>query len=297
MPIETDPAAIERIHETSRIGYLCGQWVSHEYMLVSVDDAGFRQGVTAVERLRTHRGRPFEVDAHLSRWNHTLDVLSINANVSSIDLIQLIDELLDRNQEWIAKVGDVGITLFATPGIARSKTSTFGLHLNPLDHAANQLRRRDGQVIVVTDVRQPSADAWPRSVKVRCRLHYYRADLAARSLDVDAVGVLLDDDGSITETSVSNIAIVEAGVIVSPPGARILGGITQSVVERTAAESSIGWRKEPITPSRLRAADEVLLMGTDTGLWFANRIDHTAINEGRPGPTYSVLAAHPIWAE
>ena len=36
-----------------RIGFLGGHWVPHTEMRVGVEDIGFRQGVTAVERLRT----------------------------------------------------------------------------------------------------------------------------------------------------------------------------------------------------------------------------------------------------
>lgn len=34
-------------------------------------------------------------------------------------------------------------------------------------------------------------------------------------------------------------------------------------------------------------ADEVLLMGTDGGIWFANSVSNQAIAEGLAGPVYT----------
>ena len=44
-----------------------------------------------------------------------------------------------------------------------------------------------------------------------------------------------------------------------------------------------------MTPALLRAAEEVLLMGTDGGLWFASAVDGNAIAEGNPGDVYRSL--------
>ena len=41
-------------------GFLGGEWVPQHQMVISVDDGGFRQGVTAVERLRTYGHAIFE---------------------------------------------------------------------------------------------------------------------------------------------------------------------------------------------------------------------------------------------
>ena len=91
---------------------------------------------------------------------------------------------------------------------------------------------------------------------------------------------------TVTETSVANLAIVEDSTVVTPPRARVLDGITQQVVRDLAADSSILWQESPITVERLHRADEVLLMGTDTGLWFARRVDSRPIGSGKPGPLY-----------
>lgn len=273
------------------VALLSGDWIAKSAMRIDVDDIGFRQAVTVVERLRTYAGRPFMISRHLDRWKSSCDYLTIDGLPVAKAIIDLIDQLLDRNTPMLDREGDVGITLFATPGILSSGKPTFGLHLNRLNADRNQKRISTGQPVVITDVRQPDNDSWSRSIKTRCRIHYYRADRIAAGRDVDACGVLVDADGTVTESSIANVAIIENGKIVSPAYDQVLHGITQSVVEDLAAEANILWSRDRITPDRLRGADEVLLMGTDAGLWFANRVDDAVIGDGGPGPLFRVLRA------
>lgn len=276
--------------EPRRVAYLDGRWIDHATLSISAEDLGFRQGVVAVERLRTYGGHPFQVPAHLDRWEATLASLRIDRSVASgQEMMELNAELLRRNAAWRAAEGEFGITWFATPGKSAGGRGTLGLHLNRIDPGRVERRRRLGQPLVITDVVQPPPETWSRSIKVRCRLHYYLADQLARQHDSDASGVLLDGDGGITETSIANLAVVLGEEIHSPPADRVLGGITQQVVEPLAASAGIRWRKCSLQPETLRAADEVLLMGTDTGLWFAGRVDDQPIGDGGPGEIYRTL--------
>jgi len=268
--------------------YLSGQWLPRRSMALSVDDAGFRQGVTAVERLRTYGGSPFELGAHLDRWEMTVAELRIGGVPVRNTIIVLLGELFRRNAELVSAEGEVGVTMFATPGSGGDR-ATFGMHLDRIDPERVATLHATGQPLVVTDVVQPPPGSWSRGIKVRCRLHYYLADLAARDQDSAALGVLLDLDGTVTETSVANVAIVESSDLVSPPPGRVLGGVTQGVLERLAGDSGLPWHHQPIPVPRLLAADEVLLMGTTAGLWFVPRVNDSPIGGGVPGPVYRRL--------
>ncbi len=273
------------------VAYLNGDWIAKSDMRIDVDDLGFRQAVTIVERLRTYDGKPFLLPRHLKRFAGSCDYLSIAPIAGRDTITHLIDQLLDRNSDLTGHGVDVGITMFATPGTSLGKTPTFGLHINLLNKDLNQQRILSGQAVVITDIRQPENESWSRSIKTRCRLHYYRADTIASAAQDGATGVLVDTDGTVTESSIANLAIVTDGQIVSPESDQVLGGITQSFVEELAEAEKLRWIKQRITPQRLIAAGEVMLMGTDAGLWFANRVDQTAIGDGDPGPIYRRLRA------
>lgn len=277
--------------------YFGGQWIERSEMLLPIDDIGFRQGVIAVERLRTYQSIPFETELHLRRWVETTSALQIRELPGRDLLADLIDQLLDRNRSLVDQQSDVGITLFATPGQPAGSISgapsdcTLGIHLNPLFHDRIQDLQGHGQPIICTDIQQPSDQCWPRSIKVRSRIHYYLADRQAKQTNPSAIGVLVDQDGSVTETSVANLAVVESGRILAPLPEQVLPGVTMNVVQRLAESLGISWQVHRLTPERVRGADEVLLMGTETGLWFANSVDKILVGGGSPGEVYLRLRA------
>lgn len=263
--------------QTPTTAWQNGNFVPAANLAVPVDDAGFRQGVIAVERLRTYDGNVTAVEQHVVRWRRTLEELYLTIAVDVDDIHLRIDRLLSENKAWIDEVGDCGIVMLATPGSghvsAPTQRANEMMHLIPIDHPKIARHRIEGQPLFITDVEQPSGKCWPRDIKVRCRLHYYLADQQAREHHPDAVGLLIDQDGTITETSVANLAVVRKGRIVSPPMDQVLPGITQELVQHVCAEAGMEWQYERLWPAEIREADEVWLMGTDGGLWFANRVD------------------------
>lgn len=267
-------------------------WCRKSDLAVSVDDLGFRQGVTVVERLRTYAGRAFEADRYLRRFQQSLDRLGLPMPMSIARLNALIETCLHRNHALVNEETDVGITLCATPGLvgqqASAETSTLVMHLNRIDHSLTRARHSRGQALVTTGVTQQPDTTWPRSVKVRSRLHYYLADQEARrrSPDGDVAGLLIDADGSITESSIANVLMVVGETIVSPLPSQILPGVTQSVVAQIAERERIAWQHARIQPKRLLKADAVLLTGTDHGVWWANQVD----GESKGMPTHGSLA-------
>ncbi len=274
-------------HWPELIGHFNGEWVRNRELRLPINDIGFRQGVIAVERLRTYNGKAFVPDRHLNRWERTTTALHIGGLPNRGELRQLIEELLKRNQDFINDQGDVGVTVVATPGDGDGKSS-LAMHLNVIDHDTVSDRRIDGQPIMVTSVVQPPNESWSRDIKVRSRIHYYLADQTARAAHKDAIGVLVDSDDCVTETSSCNIAIVSDGEITSPPKDRVLSGVTQSVIEEIAAHENLTWNRRPLSKADLSGADEVLLMGTTGGIWFANRVDQVNLSD-KPRPIYSRL--------
>jgi len=241
------------------------------------------------------------VSNHTSNVGSTQRILLIDRLPNQKQVKDLLLDLLERNESLVREQQDVGVTIFATPGClvagqpgtgqAGTGQPTFAVHLNPIDHRTVQRRRVLGQPLVVTNIEQPSECCWPRTIKVRSRIHYYLADMAARKRDDEAVGVLVDSDGNLTETSIANLAIVQSGQIFSPPEGKVLGGITQAVVESLAIDLKIVWNKHSVTRDQFRQADEILLMGTDGGIWFANQADGQPIGDRLPGPIYRSLLA------
>ncbi|MEM9585788.1 MAG: aminotransferase class IV [Planctomycetota bacterium] len=264
-------------------------WVRLSELGIGLDDLGFVQAVTAVERLRTYAGEAFQVDRHLQRWRATLAHLAIDVSRLTSPPI---NELLRRNADWVLKCGDVGITVCATPGPISNPHPNLFLHLSRLDLDRVRRRRSQGQPLWVTDVVQPPEQSWSRHAKVRCRLHYYLADRQAAKWDLDAAGLLIDADHSITETSIANLAAVVDNTVIAPPADQVLRGVSAQVVQNHADKQGVTWEHRRLSVADLESADEILLMGTDSGLWWVNRLGAAnASKRFEMGTVYRTLAS------
>ncbi len=283
-------------HRSPPTAWQNGSFIDHSELRIDFDDIGFRQGVIAVERLRTYGGNVAQLNRHVIRWRRTLEELYLTLGVVTDEIAARIGELLRLNQTWLDQVGDCGIVMLASPGITTGPSPAQPnqwMHLIELDHARIAAQRTHGQRLFITDVQQPADRCWPRDIKVRCRLHYYLADAQAREHHRDAIGLLVDHDGTVTETSVANIAIVRGDVVYSPPVDQVLPGITEACIRELVQATGRVWNHEALWPAEIREADEVWLMGTDGGLWYASHVDGSPVGKGpspgTAGPIYSEI--------
>ena len=258
-----------------RLAFFNGSWIAPQQAVISVNDPAVTHAATAVERIRVYGEKPFQFDAHLDRWEKTTSTLAIEGLPGRTELEELVDRLLVRNRDWAKRQQNYGVLMFASAGV--SAIPTLLIDLYPIDSKLHSKRIELGSPLVITNVQQPSSRCWPRDIKVRCRLHYYLAQQQATPWGCDSLGVLLDADGTITETAIANILVVENNTVVSPPLDQILPGVSLSVVRDLCQTEGLSWAEQRIRPARLKAADEVLLTGTSCGIWFANAVDHTRL--------------------
>jgi D-alanine transaminase len=109
--------------------------------------------------------------------------------------------------------------------------------------------------------------------------------------DAGAGELIMLRDGFVTEGTGSSVLIVEAGVLYTrPDGHEILPGTTVRLVRDIAEQAGIGYREEPISESRLRDADEVLLTAALRGVAPVTHVDGRPVDNGAPGPVWLTLA-------
>ena len=95
--------------------------------------------------------------------------------------------------------------------------------------------------------------------------------------------ILLSPQGHVSECTGENIFIVRDGTIITPPvSAGALEGITQSSVQRIAADHGIGYEVGQILRSDLYTADEAFLSGTAAEIVPIRSVDDREL--GEPGP-------------
>src|SRR5205823_400528 len=111
----------------------------------------------------------------------------------------------------------------------------------------------------------------------RSRMHYYLADQEARLVDPDAIALLLDLDGNLTETSGANFMIVERGTIVAPTTANTLPGVSRAMVIGLAAKLGIPFVERDLQVYSAINADEAFLTSTPYCVMPVTRINGIAI--------------------
>lgn len=274
-----------------------GAWIPASQALIPVTDAGFVQGVTVAEQLRTFGGKLFELPRHLQRLQRSLAIVGIELPVSLAELESRAHELAARNHALLQPGDDLGLSMFVTPGTYATFQAAaagpwplnpgpfLGMHTYPLPFASWAHKYDQGETLVVTEVKQVPTDCWPAELKCRSRMHYYLADRAARLKEPGARAVMCDHEGFVTEASTANLLSYRAGEgLVSPPRESILPGVTVGVLAELAAAIGIPWSERPLTLADVAAADEILLCSTSPCVWPVTRFDGKAISGGKAGP-------------
>jgi 4-amino-4-deoxychorismate lyase len=81
-------------------------------------------------------------------------------------------------------------------------------------------------------------------------------------------GLLMDEDGNIVGGTMSNLFLVESGILVTPELARCgVAGVTRERVIEAAAGEGVACREERISPERVMSAEEALLVNSVIGVW------------------------------
>ena len=269
---------------TSPLAYVNGRFVPVGEVAIPLDDAGFVWGATVTDRLRTFNGRLFALDAHLRRFRQSCELARVPQPVSDAQLARATERLVRENRLG----GELSAVWIATPGPVSGSgvtpTPKLIAYTTPLDPRAFERQWREGVRLFPTAA-APGVD--PR-VKHRSRLPWWVARQEVLALDPAAEPLLVEPGSdAVLETPNANLLAVLDGVIVSPPRARILGGVTLGVVEDLCRETGMPFAERPITLPDLARASEVFLANTTFCLAGVSRVADWPIPF--PGPTVDRL--------
>ena len=284
------------------LAFLNGRFVPAAEAVLPVYDAGFVQGTTVAEQLRTFGGKLFRLEAHLQRLMHSLGIVGVEPGYTTTELAATAQELVARNHAVLAAGDDLGLAMFVTPGVYPTMVAspypgpTVCMHTNPLPFHFWADKYRGGETLVTTHVQQVSSHCWPPELKCRSRMHYYLADRAAREINPRARAILCDADGFVTEATTANLLIYrrDAGLI-TPPRHKILPGISMATLADLAAKLEIPFLERDFTPADMLAADEVLLTSTSPCVLPVINVNGSPIGGGVVGPIHRRLLA--AWSE
>jgi branched-chain amino acid aminotransferase len=269
---------------------LNGAHVPPEQAVVSVFDRGFLYGDSVYEVIRTYRGVPFEMEAHLSRLAGSAERLAMALPVplETIAAETIAAHRSSKNAESYLRIvvtrgsGEIGLDI----ALAKDPMRIVIVQaLKPLPKDVYET----GATISLVSVRRNLREAVDPLAKTGNYLNSILALAEARRKGgIEAV--MLDHQGHVTEGASSNVFAAKGGVLMTPPlEVGLLKGITRDVIFEAARRAGIRVVEAPIDERTLRSADEVFITSSIREIVPVARIDDTLIGGGKPGPLYPRL--------
>jgi D-alanine transaminase len=269
------------------VAFVNGAFVPLAEAKVSIEDRGFQFGDGVYEVIRTYKGRPFSLDAHLARLDRSAVALELTQSYSRAEWTHHILEGIKR-----AAYPEAKIYIQVTRGVAPrdhayldDATPTVVMtvrEFHPLDRA---VQATGVEAMTTEDIRWGRCDI--KSVNLLANV------LARQKVKQSKVfEAILVNAGLVTEGAISNVMVVQRGAVVTAPeGSRILSGVTRAVVFELALSAGLPIQERFVSQADLYEADEVFLTGTTVEVLGVIRIDGKIIGDGRPGPITQQLAA------
>jgi len=269
------------------IGFLNGRFLSLEQTMVSVEDRGFQFGDGVYEVIRTYRGIPFQLDAHLARLERSAEAIRLTMPYQARDWRGFVAEGIKQGGYEDSKVY-IQVTRGVAPRdhafpVAATPTAIMTVRaMKPLDAT---LRATGVGVITLEDPRWGRCDI--KSVNLLPNVMAKQ-----RAQEAGAFEAIFVRDGLVTEGTVSNVMVVRNGVVLTAPeGPHILSGVTRALVLDLARKEGLAVEERSVSRDDMQTADELLLTGTTVEVLPVVRVDGKPIGTGQPGPVTQRLYA------
>ena len=268
------------------VAFVNGAFMPLAEAKVSIEDRGFQFGDGVYEVIRTYKGRPFSLDAHLARLDRSAAALNFPQVYSRADWTHHILEGIKQ-----AAYPEAKIYLQITRGVAPRDHAYFNdatptvvmtvREFHPLDRS---VQATGVDTITTEDIRWGRCDI--KSVNLL-------ANVLARQR-VRQAGVfeaILVHGDFVTEGAISNVMVAQGGTVVTAhEGAHILSGVTRAIVLDLARSAGVQVQERFVSQAEIYEADEVFLTGTTVEVLGVVRVDGKVIGDGRPGPITRRLA-------
>jgi D-alanine transaminase len=256
-----------------RICYLNGEFLPLGEARVSVLDRGFIFGDAVYEVIIASGGRIFALEEHLARFARSLAAALITNPYSVAEWSELLKRLVADNGG-----GEQSLYVQVTRGVAerdhgfpQGAAPTVFAMCRPLAVKAG-VERVD--TVVLADNRWLRCDIKATSLLPNILLRN-------QALAAGAYEAILHRDEWITEGSASNIFVVHAGRVTTPPlSALMLPGVSRALLIDVLQGGQVAVDEAPVSLTMLRNADEVWLSSSTRDLVAVAHVDGVVVGSG-----------------
>jgi branched-chain amino acid aminotransferase len=272
--------------------YIDGEFYEKENAKISVFDHGLLYGDGVFEGIRFYNGGVFRLQEHIDRLYDSAHAICLKVGLDKQALTEALLQTIRLNElrdGYVRLVvtrgcGDLGLNPAlcprATVFIIASKITLY-----------SEEKYEKGLEVVTCATRRIPHGALSPMVKSLNYLNNVMAKIESQQAGAGE-GLMLNEQGFVSECTGDNIFTVKKGIIYTPPiSSGALSGVTRNVVFEMAAELGITILEPNMTRYDIFTADECFLTGTAAEIIPAVKLDTREIGSGTPGPLTRKLIA------
>ncbi len=272
-----------------KIAYLNDEYLPLEQARVSVLDRGFLFADGVYEVIPVYGGRLFRLDPHLDRLDASLGGIRLANPLARAQWRAVLARLVDMNGG-----GEQSVYFQITRGAAAQRDHLFPANVPPTVFAmSSPLKALDprwlkegASVVTIPDIRWQYCHLKTISLLPNVLMRQLADDRGADE-------AILIRDGRATECTVSNLFIVKAGTIITPPKSEyLLPGITRDLLLELAQRHGMPWREQEIAETELAGADEIWVTSSSKEVIPATRLNGNKVGGGKPGAVWRRMFDH-----
>jgi len=233
---------------------------------VPVADPGFQYGFGFFETLRVQAGIPHNLKAHIVRFNHAWRELFLT-QPPDLTWEVIIEQVISKNR---LQHGTAAVKIMAAKGDHDKRPSSVNVIVLARPYTPRLEGRPDYGLHLATypEVRQTPLARH----KTMNYLFYHLAGRWARSQGLDEA-LILNPDGTISETNSANLLIINDKQAVRPASPHVLPGTMEKLVCDVLADWNFEITMRPITAKELLDGYEVLVMNSLMGVMPVLSVD------------------------
>lgn len=265
------------------IAYLNGTFLPLTEARIPVMDRGFLFGDGVYEVVPVYGGRLFRLHEHLDRLGRSLELIRLPDPLAREAWVAMLTALVQSNGG-----GQQSLYLQVTRGAASVRDHAFPdpvqatvfAMVNPLATPDPAVLERGLRAATVPDIR------WDYC-HIKAITLLPNVLLKQQARDQGADEAILIRDGQATEGSASNLFVVDAGTLVTPPKSNLLlPGITRDLVVELAQAHGIPCAERVIPEPLLHSAAEIWVTSSTREIVPVVALDGQPVGTGQAGPVW-----------
>jgi len=266
--------------------FLNGAFVEQDKACVPVTDRGLLFGDSVYEVIPAFAGVPFRTEQHLARLDRSLKAIRMANPYNHTEWRDILGQLCSE-----CPGDDHSIYLQVTRGsyakrahkIPEKVTPTVIAFATPIAERDPSIATDGIKVITLEDIRWHHCD-----VKATTLLPNVLAQ--AEAADRGAIDAIMVRDGQALEGTASNLFIVLAGLLITPPDSdQLLPGVTRDLVLELAQDAKIPFAQASITEDDLHQATEIWLTSSTREIAPVVELNGKAVGDGKPGAHWQYM--------